>query len=61
MHCTEELTCNGSPAAEEDLLGHWVVGRGAELGDNNGQHQVLCNLLVVLAVAQLQVRHIREG
>ncbi len=55
------LTCNGAPAAEEDILGHWVVWRRAELGDHNGQHQVLGHLLALQAVAQLQVGHIREG
>lgn len=57
----KELTCNGSPAAEKDLFGHWVIRWGAELGHHDGQHQVLRNLLALLAVAQLQVRHIREG
>ena len=61
MPCMKELTCNGSPAAEEDLLGHWVIRWGAELGHHDGQHQVLSNLLALLAVAQLQVRHIWEG
>ena len=57
----QELTCNGSPATEEDLLGHRVVRWGAELGHYDGQHQVLRNLLALLAVTQLQVRHVREG
>lgn len=62
--CREQAkgpTCNGSPAAEEDILGHRVVRRRAELGDHNGQHQVLGHLLPLDAVAQLQVRHIWEG
>lgn len=58
---TQQVTCNGSPAAEEDLLGDRVVRGGAELGDHDGQHQVLRDLLALLAVAQLQVGHVREG
>ena len=59
--CMKELTCNGSPAAEKDLLGHWVVRWGAKFGHHNGQHQILCNLLALLAVTELQMRHVREG
>ena len=61
MCLTKALTCNGSPAAEEDVLGHWVIGGCAELGDHYRQHQVVGHLLALDAVAQLQVRHIREG
>lgn len=44
--CSDKaLTCNGAPAAEEDFLGHWVVWRSAELGNHDGQHQVLGHLL----------------
>ena len=55
------LTCNGSPASEEDIFGHWVVWWGAELCHYYGQHEVLRHLLALQAVAELQVRHIREG
>lgn len=61
LHLTRALTCDGSPAAEEDVLGHWVVRGRAKFGDHYGQHQVVGHLLALDAVAQLQVRHIREG
>ena len=55
------LTCQAPPAPKEDLLGHRVVWRRAELGHHQRQRQVLGHRLPCAAVAQLHFRNRQEG
>ena len=52
MKATFKIT----PALKEGLAGHRAVGRGAELGRDDGQRQILVDHLLAQGVPDLHAR-----